>query len=215
MKPKSIIVFLFTTLLICSVLSISSCKEKKNAIPIITKNTCKVRAVFGNPKESEYILPYLGGKSYHISQPYCYRWGGHNNQLAYDFDLPIGDTVCASRAGIVMVVREDLEDTGEGSRTGQNHIYILHSDSSVAFYAHLKKNAVFHVVSDTIAQGEAIALSGNSGDTGGLPHLHFGVFRVWPPKSGEDIPVNFKNAEEELDSRGGLKMNKYYTALPY
>ena len=205
--------FLLSMMITCMI----SCeKEENTSVEIKPNNSCSDRAVFGNPEDSEYVLPYPVGNSYYVSQSYCYIWGGHNDQLAYDFATVVGDTICAARAGIVMQVREDLEDTGDQTdRTVHNHIFILHADSTVAFYAHLKKNSVIPIVSDTITQGEVIALSGNSGNTGNFPHLHFGVYQEWLSGEGFDVPVNFKNAEGMFDSRNGLKLGEYYKALPY
>ena len=62
---------------------------------------CLERAVFGDPAESPYVLPYPVGRSYRLAQAYCYPRGGHRNQLAYDFDMPIGEPVVAARAGVV------------------------------------------------------------------------------------------------------------------
>ena len=58
---------------------------------------------------------------------------------------------------------------------------IEHPDGTVAFYAHLMQESVVVGVGQQVARGELIALSGNSGATGGLPHLHFGVYQGWPP----------------------------------
>jgi murein DD-endopeptidase MepM/ murein hydrolase activator NlpD len=149
-------------------------------------------------------------------QGYCYPEGGHANQLAYDFETPIGTPVVAARSGRVMEARHDLPDDGKESTAGQhNHVMVRHADGTVAFYAHLRKNSVQVVVGEAIAQGQWIAESGNSGNTGGLPHLHFGVYESWPPREGFDVAVNFKNGEGTLDHRGGLRPGGYFKALPY
>jgi len=180
------------------------------------KITCLERAQFGDPDNSLFILPFLVGKSYVVTQSYCYVNGGHRNQLSYDFDMKVGDTVCAARGGVVKTVREDLEDTGTAPNSSiHNHILIEHEDGTVAFYAHLKQNSIFPEVNDTVSKGEVIGLSGNSGKTGNFPHLHFGVYRSFPPWEGLDVGVNFKNAEGKLDSRNGLVKNESYRALPY
>ena len=177
---------------------------------------CLERAVFGDPAESPYVLPYPVGDSYRLMQGYCYPHGGHRNQLAYDFETPVGSRVVAARSGTVMEMRSDLPDDGKQPEAGQhNHIMIRHDDGTVAFYAHLKQDSVLVRVGDSASQGQPIAQSGNSGNTGGLPHLHFGVYQGWPPTEGFDVPVNFKNAEGTLDVRGGLRPGGYFKALPY
>jgi len=173
---------------------------------------CLERAVFGDPADSRYILPYGAGEEYWISQSYCFSEGGHRNQLAYDFDMPIGAEVLAARGGVVKEVKEDSPDTGRG-RGLHNYVFIQHNDGTVAFYAHLMLDGVAVEPGDEVEAGEFIAFAGNSGLTGG-PHLHFGVYEYWPPREGDDVPVNFRNASGQHDSRGGLASWRLFEALP-
>ncbi len=190
---------------------LAGCGEKKR-----TPLPCMERAVFGEPAQSPYILPYPVGSSFRLMQGYCYPKGGHRNQLAYDFETPIGIEVIAARSGLVMQVRSDLPDDGRQPEPGQhNHIMIKHDDSTVAFYAHLKQNSVLVKVGDHVSQGQPIAKTGNSGNTQGLPHLHFGVYEGWPAREGFDVPVNFINAEGTHDHRRGLRPGGYFKALPF
>ena len=48
-----------------------------------------------------------------------------------------------------------------------------------------------------------------------FPHLHFAVYRDWPPQEGFDLPISFKNVKGPLDSRGGLIADEWYEALPF
>lgn len=174
---------------------------------------CLERAAFGNPMDSPYILPYPTGTSYRLAQSYCYPCGGHRDQLAYDFEMPIGETVTAARAGIVRRVRNDVPDAGSEEDPGQhNHVLIQHDDGTVALYAHLKQGGIMVSEQDPVAMGQRIALSGNSGNTLGEPHLHFGVYQFWPATERFDVPVNFRNAEGPLDGRGGLLPGRHYKA---
>ena len=176
---------------------------------------CLQRAVFGNPAESAYVLPYPVGASYRLAQSYCYPCGGHRDQLAYDFEMPIGETVTAARGGIVRQVRNDVPDAGSEEDPGRhNHIMIQHDDGTVALYAHLKQGGIAVREEDRVEIGQRIALSGNSGNTLGEPHLHFGVYQFWPATERFDVPVNFRNAEGPLDGRGGLLPGGHYKALP-
>jgi len=186
--------------------------RKQNRKPL----PCMERAVFGEPSESVYILPYPPGDSYRLMQGYCYPKGGHRNKLAYDFETPVGSQVIASRGGLVMKVRGDLPDDGRQPDPGQhNHVMIKHDDGTVAFYAHLKQNSILVNVGDRISQGQPIAQSGNSGNTKGFPHLHFGVYQSWPAVETFDVPVNFRNAEGTHDQRKGLRPGGYFKALPF
>jgi murein DD-endopeptidase MepM/ murein hydrolase activator NlpD len=175
------------------------------------------RAVFGDPAESLYVLPFPVGKSYRVTQSYCSGpQGGHVNQIAYDFGMPIGEDVTAARAGTVVELRDDAPDIDSWDYYNQhNYIFIQHEDGTVAFYAHLKQHSVTVKRREYVEVGQRIAASGNSGLVGGRPHLHFGVYAYYPTDEGFDVPVNFRNAGGDLDARGSLSPWKVYTALPY
>ena len=170
---------------------------------------CLERDDFGIPSQSEYILPYPAGKSYLNNNSYCAPLGGHRLQMAYDFWMPIGDTIIASRGGVVRQIKEDSPDNGQG--TDHNHIFIEHSDGTVGFYAHLMQNGVFVDVGNNVEQGDVIALAGHSG-TPDIVHLHFGVYNYWPAEEGYDQAINFSNTSGPVDCRGGLIRGEYYTA---
>ena len=173
---------------------------------------CLSRAEFGEPAESPYLLPWAIGEEYYLSQSYCIWEGSHRVQLAYDFDLPVGTEVLAARAGVIKNIRQDSPDDGRGYGE-HNFVFIQHEDGSVGFYAHLMQDGVRVEVGDEVAAGDLIALSGNSGLTGNRPHLHFGVYQGWPPRDGRDVPVNFRNASGQHDSRRGLVSWRLYEAL--
>ena len=178
--------------------------------------TCLERAKFGTPDSSEYVLPFPIGKRYVCSQAYCNPNGGHSNQLAYDFALQIGDTVVASRTGVVKELRENQPDSDDNiSSNLHNYLMIEHEDGTVAFYAHLKQNSIIVQVGERVNQGNFIALSGNSGYTANFPHLHFGVYESYPPVETHDVPVNFKNADGPLNENNGLIADEWYEARKY
>lgn len=176
------------------------------------ESACMQRAVFGDPADSLYVLPFAAGERYRVSQAYCREIGGHRLQLAYDFDMPVGAEVLAARAGIVVDQRDDSPDDGVG--VGEhNYLMIRHDDGTVAFYAHLMQDGLVATLGDHVEQGQVIAYSGNSGATSG-PHLHFGVYRSWPPSEGYDVPVVFRNASGPFDLLGGLATDGVVEALP-
>jgi len=174
--------------------------------------SCLARAQFGAPAESPYVLPFPPGARYQISQSYCFEDGGHRDQLAYDFIMPIGEDVVAMRRGEVKRVVERWPDEGGGPGE-HNLVLILHEDGTVAFYAHLEENGVDVEVGDVVAAGDRIAASGWSGQVASA-HLHVQVFATWPISDGDDVAFNFSNADGPLDPRGGLKAASVYTALP-
>ncbi len=190
--------------------------EPATAYPTLTLSPCTSRANFGSAGDSPYVLPFPVGRSFWVSQSYCFPEGSHQDQLAYDFQMPLGVDIIAARAGRVVEIREETPDICDWEYYGlHNYILIEHEDRSTAFYAHLKQNSVLVGIGDWVDQGQVIAKSGNSGFTGYRPHLHFGVYRSYPLKEGDDIAVNFSNAEGPLDDRGGLIQWRYYEALPY
>jgi len=177
---------------------------------------CLERAVFGDPAVSAYVLPYPVGRSYYCVQAYCNPHGGHRDQVAYDFKMPIGEEVTAARAGVVRKIRQDQPDQGSEADPGtHNHILIQHEDGTVAFYGHLQQHSLLVQVGDKVQAGQRIAASGNSGNTLGEPHLHFGVYQTWPAREGFDVAVNFRNTNGPLDERGALIPGKEYKALAY
>ncbi len=179
----------------------------------LEETDCLNRAVFGDPVESEYVLPFPVGSSYEVYQSYCWRTGGHRNQLAYDFEMPIGAGVTAARGGVVKDIREDSPDDGQG--VGEhNYILIEHDDGTVALYAHLQQDGVAVSPGETVVMGQSIAASGNSGYSG-TPHLHFGVYQHYPPTEGLDVPVTFRNGMGPLDENGGLIRHQTYQAAEY
>ena len=177
---------------------------------------CIQRAHFGDPADSPYILPYPEGKRYKVGQGYCRLGGTHSNQLAYDFDMGLGDEVIAARAGQVVGLDEHFADDGTASGSQEfNYIFILHEDGTLGFYAHLMQDSVLVEVGNQVEAGKVIARVGFSGmPRNVVPCLHFGVYTSWPPVEGKDVAVNFRNADGSLDTRNGLYNGSWYKALP-
>jgi murein DD-endopeptidase MepM/ murein hydrolase activator NlpD len=190
----------------------STCRiETQAALELVEpyESSCMNRSIFGSPVSSDYLLPWRTGRTYRVSNSYCMPTGGHRQQLAYDFAIPIGDQVLAARAGIVRELQETFPDGGEGS--DPNFVIIEHEDGTSAYYAHLKRNSVSVEVGATVEAGQVIALAGHSGTTD-MAHLHFGVYSDYPPVEGQDEPVNFRDAEGPLDCHGGLVQDAVYTS---
>jgi murein DD-endopeptidase MepM/ murein hydrolase activator NlpD len=166
-----------------------------------------------NPELSPYILPFEAGNTFKLSQSYCPsnpNWG-HYNWFAYDFDMPIGTPLIASRAGVVIAMRQNQRD---GTRVcgEENYVFILHDDGTVANYVHLTLNGVVVAVDQRVEQGDLIGYSGDSGCSAG-PHLHLAVFRQRGPYNRQyTLPVNFTNAEGPLNAQNGLIQGGNYTA---
>ncbi len=97
--------------------------------------------------------------------------------LGIDYGVKDGTVISAASGGYVIFAGRTFEDG--------NVIIIKHKGEYISIYKHcsvlLKKNR------DTVVQGEAIALSGNSGYNTTGAHLHF---EIW--KNGKAVnPKNF------------------------
>ena len=73
-------------------------------------------------------------------------------QYGYDFSMPIGTLLIASRAGTVTRVLDTFAD-GTGVPGEENVVGITHSDGSVALYFHLAQNGAMVALQQTVAAG--------------------------------------------------------------
>jgi murein DD-endopeptidase MepM/ murein hydrolase activator NlpD len=170
---------------------------------------------------SAYVLPYAVNATYFVSQANCTPTGndgGHRGvkKFGYDFDMPIGTPILAARAGVVLQVEEAHTD-GQIAFTGlDNYVVIGHSDGTTALYGHMTRNGVAVLVGESIEAGQTIAFSGNTGNTGNIPHLHFSLQSCDPVSGGTSgcptLPVTFRNTEANPD---GLRSRHSYQAQPY
>ncbi len=154
---------------------------------------------FSDWETSDYVLPFPPGTGYQVNQGNCSGFG-HNGifLFGYDFIMDIGTPVSAARGGIVIFTNENVPD---GNRAGTNLITIQHEDGTTALYSHLTINGVFVEPGQRVEAGNIIGLSGDTGNTGGLPHLHFSLHSCasLPGLPGSDscpsIPVTFRNTQ--------------------
>lgn len=160
--------------------------------------------------DSPYVLPYPVGKSYKIDLSNCsgsFHSEGRPDEFAIDFNMPIGDTITASRAGIVVKIVESGDDYSDPN----NLVIVQHEDSTYAQYMHLTRRGAKVELGDVVAQGDLIGLCGATG-LAGYPHLHLVVSKSsfsWPYES---IPITFSNTKANVK---GLKSGLFYEALPF
>ena len=186
-------------------LLLSSCGGGQSATIDDSAAECSV----GYPEQttSQYVLPYMSNADFIVGQGNCTD-GSHeidtDQAYAYDFDMPIGTKVVASRAGTVAVV---VESYAENNNTpGQeNYLIIQHDDDSIAGYYHLTKDGINVAVGDSVSQGDIVGQSGNTGDSS-EPHFHFEVALC---EDCETLAVNFTNTREHKD---GLIEGEVYRA---
>lgn len=156
-------------------------------------------------ESSPYVLPFPVGEAYPIHQGNC-SYGGHRGvyRYSYDFLMPIGSKVTAARAGVVIEILDGAVDGGGYD----NWVKVQHADQTIAAYSHLHSLAVG--IGDEVAAGDPIGLSGNTGQTGGVPHLHFHATTCSEPVHCGTLPVTFANTDP---NPRGLQAGRRYTAL--
>jgi murein DD-endopeptidase MepM/ murein hydrolase activator NlpD len=158
---------------------------------------------------SAYVLPWRVGEAYRVGQGNCGP-GSHAPgsvvQYAYDFLMPVGTPVVAAREGTVLLVQESFAD---GTRVAgqENYVNVVHADGSIAGYVHLIRDGAFVQVGQTVARGEVIGLSGDSGSSS-EPHLHF---HVQACDGCGTVPVVFGNTRPHPH---GLVAGEVYAAEP-
>lgn len=148
-----------------------------------------------------YALPYSSGHSYRVIQGFGSRFSHTGlEEFATDFDMPVGTPVHAARAGVIARV-EESHTRGcweDGCGKHANFIIVLHSDGTTGEYYHLQNDGALVNVGDSVAQGQEIGYSGNTGHTT-MPHLHFAVYRATDWGNTQSIPVRFQGADGIID----------------
>lgn len=127
------------------------------AVPKIVERGTKIPPTYIKPVSGGTLSSGFGARSAPTS-------GASTNHKGVDWAVPIGTSVVASNAGTVSFA---------GWASGYGYaVYINHADGRQTRYGHLSK--VLVKAGQTVAQGERIALSGNTGRSTG-PHLHFEI----------------------------------------
>ena len=98
---------------------------------------------------------------------------GQGQHAGTDFAVPNGTAVCSIAAGVV-------KDVSTSALSGLA-VLVDHGAGWTSTYSHLSKALV--AMGQAVAQGEIIALSGQSGTSATGPHLHLGV-RDWTAPGG-------------------------------
>lgn len=172
-------------------------------------------AVFTPPDQSPYLMPYGIGAEFQMFQGNCPpnpTWG-HFGMFAYDFWMPIGTPLHAARDGTVIWANEQFRD-GDHTPGNENNLLIQHSDGTVMRYGHLTQDGVMVEIGDFVRQGDLVAFSGDTGNSGG-PHLHVDLLAdSTSVAKSNTLPLTFRNAGGRLAESGELLLNERYTALP-
>jgi murein DD-endopeptidase MepM/ murein hydrolase activator NlpD len=161
---------------------------------------------------SDYVLPYPVGSTRRVSQGNCTN-ASHQGTLRYSYDLqmPFGSVVTAARDGMVTGVRVD-QPTGSRGLTASNYLQITHPDGTVGDYVHLAPAGNLVELGIMVQAGDAIARTGDTGDVGDFPHLHFNITPCANNLACDTLPVTFRNTSP---NPSGLIQNQHYEALPF
>ena len=156
-------------------------------------------------------LPWLANTSRRVGQGNGPAVGrSHNNEqiYAFDFSMPEGTLLFATRAGVVGEVVEansmNFNSCADNNNNGvlgdaedkkvdgpANYLRIDHRDGTYSYYAHIQKDGVLPQVGDPVARGQLVALSGNVGRSCG-PHLHFQISKYSAANIyGQTAPMRF------------------------
>jgi len=123
-----------------------------------TAGTGKLIAGYSGPDCGGYFIrPLIGGRK-------TQSLHGYN---AVDLATSVGTPVLASASGQVIIARSSGWNGGYGK-----YIAISHDNGTQTVYGHL--SFVNVSVGETVAQGQVIGASGNTGKSTG-PHLHFEI----------------------------------------
>jgi murein DD-endopeptidase MepM/ murein hydrolase activator NlpD len=140
-----------------------------------------------------YRLPYGDGVSFPIIQGYGAKLSHRGaERFTLDFGMPVGTPVHAARDGVVVLV-EDSHEAGcprEECQRFANFVVVLHSDGTTGEYFHLERGSVQVEAGQSVARGQRLARSGNTGFST-APHLHFGVYRTGRDRTTESLAVRF------------------------
>ncbi|MGI0498806.1 FG-GAP-like repeat-containing protein [Limnospira platensis] len=177
---------------------------------------------------SRYQLPYPDGRTYQVTQGNNGGFSHNNlyNRYAWDFYMPVGHTVVATRDGRVVSLYEGSQTTLSSAQNWEkytNYVVIDHGDGTSALYAHLEYNSVLPNVGDYVRQNQPIAQSGNTGHST-APHLHYSVQRTPSsiPPGGfrnsrgywtESLPSSFSDPNVlSRNSNGVPTVRNFYTS---
>jgi murein DD-endopeptidase MepM/ murein hydrolase activator NlpD len=140
---------------------------------------------------SGYRLPFAPGLEIPIEQGWNSAYS-HNGRsaYAYDFGLQLNTPVLAAASGVVSYVHSgEAKCGGADLLKHANYVTIDHPDGSATQYGHLGEVEV--KVGQSVQVGQEIGLSGRTGFTGCMPHLHF-ARQVQGGPVTQSIPVYFE-----------------------
>lgn len=149
-----------------------------------------------SPSPTLYSLPYSPGEEFLVGYGYL-DFPTHEGLYAIDWLMPEETPILAARKGVVVEAFDEFWKSGltDDMKSKGNRLVIRHDDGSLALYLHLAQHGIKVRVGQEVAEGQEIALSGNTGFSS-TPHLHFMVYR-YEGGAMVSFPVLFKSGEDE------------------
>jgi PKD repeat protein len=185
-------------------------EDYKGEVTIEANSTTTMDIVLKPFNTSGYYLPYPGGTTYKCTQgnggPFSHQG---NWYYAFDFGMPDGHKVVASREGRVVAIKKD-SNTGCNSKACNkqaNYVRIRHQDGTDTLYYHLKYRGVFVELNQFVSRGQVIAESDTTGWVTGA-HLDFTRHKWGQWRS---IPISFA----DVPGDGVPKTGGWYTSGNY
>jgi peptidase M23-like protein len=173
--------------------------------------------LFSEPATSPYILPYETGQMLFVGRSIEH---GDPQRYAIDWYAPMRTPVVAARAGRVLATESRWADT-DHTFGHENYVFVEHADGTVARYFHLTEGGAIVFAGQSVAQGQHLGYSGNSGNST-APHLHFDVVRTacgspWPGDAFDapcqsTVPIVFRNTRPQPC---GIQAGEAYLAGPF
>jgi len=124
-------------------------------------------------------------KSYYFNKPangFISRgFDPERGHMGIDFVIKTGTPVYATASGYVIFADYTTKD---------GYMMILnHNNGYISIYKHC--SVLLKRARETVLQGEAIALSGNTGEISTGPHLHFEIWKDGEPIDPKKILINY------------------------
>lgn len=122
--------------------------------------------------DARYRMPFRDGATYQITQAPGGPITTHtkpDSQFAIDIPMPEGTPLVAARAGTVIYTESgQVYGAKRPDMLGKaNEVKILHSDGTIASYAHLAYGGVHVYPGQRVEEGQQIGLAGSTGYSSG------------------------------------------------